>query len=135
MVCGIPRKARSNRRYASKTLALLYTYAGVPYFSAIRESGTLSHSSVPLRNAWWGVYSVGSAGIVPGVSVRTGLGVKYAFGRQRSRSSSCARKSVFSSRYFTITGAYSDKPQSFPLPREIGRDPGTTTALSGTISG
>ena len=53
----------------------------------------------------------------------------------RSRSSSWILVSVFSSRYFTITGVYSEIPQSTPLPRVIARDPATTTAPSGTISG
>ena len=44
-------------------------------------------------------------------------------------------RSVRSSRYFTITGVYSDSPHSAALPLVIAREPGTTTASSGTRSG
>jgi hypothetical protein len=54
---------------------------------------------------------------------------------QRNASSSAALASVFSSRYLMITGAYTDNPHSMALPRPSDREPGTTTAFSGTTSG
>ncbi len=53
----------------------------------------------------------------------------------RSQSSSSAPRSVFSSRYLTITGVYSESFHSAPLPFVTAREPGTTTAFSGTSSG
>ena len=53
----------------------------------------------------------------------------------RKASSSAALASVFSSRYLMITGAYTDNPHSIALPRLNAREPGTTTAFSGTTSG
>jgi hypothetical protein len=57
------------------------------------------------------------------------------FACQRSRSSNCVAASVFSSRYFTITGAYSDRPHSRPFSVCTARAPGTTTAPAGISSG
>src|SRR6266496_4373096 len=54
---------------------------------------------------------------------------------QRRKSSNCTAVSVFSSLYFTITGAYSDNPHSFALSLFTVRDPGTTTAPEGISSG
>lgn len=53
----------------------------------------------------------------------------------RRMSSSRTFASVAAFRYFTITGVYKDRFQSFPRPLLIGREPGTTTALSGMING
>jgi hypothetical protein len=53
----------------------------------------------------------------------------------RSTSSSTSESSVFSSRYFTITGAATLSPHSAPLPFVTARDPGTTTAPSGITNG
>ena len=53
----------------------------------------------------------------------------------RSKSSRAALASVFSSRYLMITGAYTATPHSGAFPRFNGREPGTTTAPSGTTSG
>src|SRR2546426_2125964 len=49
----------------------------------------------------------------------------------RSASSSRVAASVRSSRYFTITGAYSDKPSAFASVPFAARAPGTTTAPAG----
>src|SRR5687767_5595025 len=51
------------------------------------------------------------------------------------RSSNLTAVSVFSSRYFTITGAYNPMPAFAPLPDFTGRVPGTTTAPAGISSG
>src|SRR5207253_680111 len=56
-------------------------------------------------------------------------------GRYRSHRSSSVRASVRSSRYLTMTGVASDRPHSFPAPTVTAREPGTTTAPSGTMSG
>src|SRR5688500_15403134 len=56
-------------------------------------------------------------------------------GCQRIHSSRAVLALVRSSRYFTMTGAATESPQSFPGPDWIGRVPGTTTAPSGTTSG
>src|SRR5215217_1404414 len=53
----------------------------------------------------------------------------------RSSSSSFIAVSVFSSRYFTMTGAYNATPALAPGPDRIGRVPGTTTAPAGISSG
>src|SRR4030095_1438986 len=45
------------------------------------------------------------------------------------------RASVFSSRYLTITGVDRLSPHCGPIPCVTARDPGTTTAPSGTTSG
>src|SRR5688500_20202523 len=55
--------------------------------------------------------------------------------RHRSHDSSAVERSVRSSRYFTITGVWSDKPSSFPQPVVTARAPGTTTAPAGNSSG
>jgi hypothetical protein len=57
------------------------------------------------------------------------------FVAQRSSSSSRTDVSVRSSRYFTMTGAYSERPISRPGPELTGRLPGTTTAPAGISSG
>src|SRR5579864_7181040 len=49
-----------------------------------------------------------------------------------SQSSSSMPRSVFSSRYFTMTGVYSERFQSAAAPFFTAREPGTTTAFSGT---
>src|SRR3954453_3482621 len=49
-----------------------------------------------------------------------------------SQSSSSIPRSVFSSRYFTITGVYNETFQSAGAPFFTAREPGTTTAFSGT---
>jgi hypothetical protein len=54
---------------------------------------------------------------------------------QRSSSSNRTDVSVRSSRYFTMTGAYSERPISRPGPELTGRLPGTTTAPAGISSG
>src|ERR1051326_6382378 len=53
----------------------------------------------------------------------------------RSPPSSSTLVSVFESRYFTITGVYSERPHSLALPLVMARLPGTTTAFSGTTNG
>ncbi len=53
----------------------------------------------------------------------------------RSQSSSSTPRSVFSSRYLTMTGVYSERFHSCPLPLVTAREPGTTTAFSGTSRG
>src|SRR6185436_5880878 len=53
----------------------------------------------------------------------------------RIHASSSVRVSVRSSRYLTITGVASARPQSFPAPTVTARAPGTTTAPSGTTIG
>ena len=53
----------------------------------------------------------------------------------RSKSSNSTPLSVFSSRYFTMTGVYTLSPHSAALPLVIARAPATTTAPSGTTSG
>src|SRR6476469_1235760 len=53
----------------------------------------------------------------------------------RSSSSSLIAVSVFSSRYFTMTGAYKATPALAPGPDCTGRLPGTTTAPAGISSG
>src|ERR1700733_4357339 len=53
----------------------------------------------------------------------------------RSNSSRVVLRSVFSSRYLTMTGAYKVSPHSWPRPFETARDPGTTTAFAGMMSG
>lgn len=54
---------------------------------------------------------------------------------QRSKSSNCVAASVFSSRYFTITGAYNATPHSRPFSVCTARAPGTTTAPAGISKG
>lgn len=54
---------------------------------------------------------------------------------QRSRSSSWIFVSVPASRYFTITGVYSEIPHSAPFPEATRRAPATTTASAGITSG
>jgi len=56
-------------------------------------------------------------------------------GRYRIHDSSAVRALVRSSRYFTITGVATEIPHSRPRPLVTGRDPGTTTAPSGTMTG
>ena len=53
----------------------------------------------------------------------------------RSRSSSWIFASVFASRYFTMTGVYTEMPHAFPGPLVTARDPATMTASSGMTSG
>src|SRR4029450_11741618 len=65
-----------------------------------------------------------------GVDVDQGASQGY-----RIHDSSSVRVSVRESRYFTMTGVESARPQSGPLPAVTARAPGTTTAPSGTIRG
>src|SRR6266851_8262067 len=58
-----------------------------------------------------------------------------AFGRYRIHASSSVRVSVRESRYLTMTGVESDRPQFLPCPTLTARAPGTTTAPSGTTRG
>jgi predicted transcriptional regulator len=52
----------------------------------------------------------------------------------RSKSSSCTREPVFSSRYFTITAHCSDSPHFAAAGIASAREPGTTTAPAGITS-
>src|SRR6185437_4102424 len=53
----------------------------------------------------------------------------------RSQLSSAVARSVFSSRYFTMTGVWSESPSPAAQPPFTARAPGTTTAPAGISSG
>src|SRR5260370_38985679 len=60
---------------------------------------------------------------------------KIHVGAYRKRPSNWTRSFVFASRYLTMIGVYKDRLQRCPAGCEIAREPGTTTASSGIISG
>ena len=74
-------------------------------------------------------------GLAPGRGVDVDERAGEVEKAQRSHVSSSVRASVFSSRYLTMTGVASDKPQAGPAPTVTARDPGTTTAPYGMTSG
>lgn len=62
------------------------------------------------------------------------IGKTLSHNSYRNQSSSSMPRSVFSSRYFTMTGVDSERFHSAAAPFFTARDPGTTTAFSGTSS-
>ena len=124
-----PAGIRAAHAGGMKAIGLTSTYPASALSEADWVVGKLAQIQVSRRRSW-GTCSYHGIEHCRPIDIS-----KSAFRNQRSQSSSSIPRSVFSSRYFTITGVYNEIPHSAAAPFFTARDPGTTTAPSGTSSG